>query len=92
MTEVAEALVLRRVLMRVVDEEVDAVDQVAHRIGHQVVVLMAPSLGSRSVIGYVRNRRAVALDAEAERRTTMAHVSAVSAIEPRWIVSSRIVS
>ena len=90
--EVAEALVLRRVLMRVVDEEVDAVDKVAHGIGHQVVVLTAPALGSRAVIGYVGNRRAVALDAEAERRTTMADVSRVSAIDPRWIVSSRIVS
>ena len=76
MPEVAEALVLRWVLIRVVDQEIDAIDQVAHTVGHEVVVLAAPSLGARSVIGDVGNRRAVTIDAKAERRTTMAHVFA----------------
>ena len=64
-------LVLVGGVLRVVDEQVDAVAQVEHVVGDVVVGVVGD--GARSVVGEVRDRDALGLDPEPERRVGVPH-------------------
>ncbi len=58
-------------VLRVVDQEVDAVAELEHVVGDVVVGVFGHGAGT--VVGEVRDRHALGLDAEPERRIGVAH-------------------
>ena len=83
-------LVLLVRVLRVVDQQVDAVAQLEHLLRNVVVGIVG--IATRAVVGDVRDRHAVPVDAVAERRADVAHPTRPHLGEPdREVVVARVV-